>query len=136
MQREEASEADKEPTREEVSVPSFLPALDKIAPQRSARAAADHCRRLDNPNSLAKSAPRTFGNPAPALEPIDDGQQANYAQTIMRFITQKIEPRNIPRTLGKAEASPEWPEWEKAVKAEMDILGEMGTWKLEDLPQG
>jgi hypothetical protein len=42
LQREEASEADKEPTREEVSVPSFLPALDKIAPQRSARAAADH----------------------------------------------------------------------------------------------
>jgi len=34
-QREEAGKADKEPTREEVLVPSFLPALDKIIPQRS-----------------------------------------------------------------------------------------------------
>jgi hypothetical protein len=31
-QRESAGEADMEPTREEVSVPSFLPALDKIVP--------------------------------------------------------------------------------------------------------
>jgi hypothetical protein len=33
------------------------------------------------------------------------------------------------------KASPEWPEWEKAIKAKMDILREMGTWKL-DLPNG
>jgi hypothetical protein len=26
--------------------------------------------------------------------------------------------------------------WEIAIEAEMDILGEMGTWKLEDLAQG
>jgi hypothetical protein len=43
----------------------------------------------------------------------------------MSFITQGIKPRNIPRTLAEAKASPEWPEWEKAIKAEMDILGEM-----------
>ena len=136
-QRESAGEADMEPTREEVSVPSFLPALDKIMPRRSARAATDHnyCR-LDNPNSRAKPVPRTFGNPAPVLEPIDDGQQANYAQTNVSFITQEIEPRNVPRTLTEAKASPEWPEWEKAIKTKMDILGEMGTWKLEDLSEG
>jgi len=96
-QRELAGEADMEPTREEVSVPSFLPALDKIMPRRSVRAATDHnYRRLDNPNSRAKPVPRTFGNPAPVLEPIDDGQQANYAQTNVSFITQEIEPRNVP----------------------------------------
>ena len=38
--------------------------------------------------------------------------------------------------LTEAKASPEWPEWEKAIKAKMDILGEMGTWKLEDLLKG
>jgi hypothetical protein len=31
-QREEAGEADKKPTREEVLVPLFLPALEKITP--------------------------------------------------------------------------------------------------------
>ena len=136
-QREEAGEADKEPTREEVLIPSFLPALEKITPRRSARAATNHnYRHLNNPNSRAKPAPRTFGNPAPALEPIDDEQQVNYAQTSVSFITQEIEPRDVPRTLAEAKASPEWPEWEKAIKAEMDILGEMGTWKLGDLPKG
>jgi hypothetical protein len=80
--------------------------------------------------------PHTFGNPAPALEPIDNGQWANYAETAMSFITKEIETSNVPRTLTKVKASPEWPEWEKAIKAEMDILKEMGTWKLEDLPQG
>jgi hypothetical protein len=136
-QREEAGEADKEHIREEVSAPSFLPALDKITPRRSARAAIYHnyCH-LHNPNSRAKPAPRTFGNPAPALEQIEDGQQANYAQTNNSFITQEIEPRNIPQMLTEAKASPEWPEWEKAIKAEMEVLGEMGTWKLEDLPKG
>ena len=96
-QREEAGEADKEPTREEVLIPSFLPALEKITPRRSARAATNHnYRHLNNPNSRAKPAPRTFGNPAPALEPIDDEQQVNYAQTSVSFITQEIEPRDVP----------------------------------------
>ena len=96
-QREEIGEAEKEPTREDISVPSFLPALDKITPQRSARAATNHnYRHLDNSNSRTKPVPCTFGNPAPALEPIDDGQRANYAETAMSFITKEIEPGNIP----------------------------------------
>ena len=59
-QREEIGEAEKEPTREDISVPSFLPALDKITPRRSARAATNHnyCH-LDNPNSRTKPVPHT-----------------------------------------------------------------------------
>jgi hypothetical protein len=35
-QREEVGKVEKEPTREDISVPSFLPALDKIMPRHSA----------------------------------------------------------------------------------------------------
>ena len=41
-----------------------------------------------------------------------------------------------PRTLKEACASAEWPEWEKAVKAEIDQLYRMGTWQLVNLPKG
>ena len=41
-----------------------------------------------------------------------------------------------PNSVTEARASSEWPEWEKAAKAELDMLSEKGTWKLVDLPSG
>jgi hypothetical protein len=43
---------------------------------------------------------------------------------------------NVPRNLAEAEASPEWPEWKKAMDEEMQMLSQMGTYRLEDLPEG
>ena len=39
-------------------------------------------------------------------------------------------------SLQEAKASPEWPEWESAIHAELDQLHKMGTWRLVDKPAG
>ena len=39
-----------------------------------------------------------------------------------------------PNTLKDAKKSPEWPEWEKAIASELQMLQEKGTWTLEPLP--
>ena len=39
-----------------------------------------------------------------------------------------------PRSLAEAQRSPEWPEWEYAIKAELKQLHEKGTWKLVSKP--
>jgi len=39
-------------------------------------------------------------------------------------------------TLREAKRSPEWPEWEMAIHAELDQLKKMGTWKLIERPPG
>jgi hypothetical protein len=39
-----------------------------------------------------------------------------------------------PKSLKEARTSPEWPEWERAINAELDQLNEMGTWSLVEKP--
>ena len=43
-----------------------------------------------------------------------------------------MSPSGEPESLEEAKRSPEWPEWEKAIKIELDQLTEMGTWNLVD----
>ena len=43
-----------------------------------------------------------------------------------------VSPSGEPESLEEAKRSPEWPEWEKAIKVELDQLTEMGTWNLVD----
>ena len=33
------------------------------------------------------------------------------------------------------KASPEWPQWHEAILLELATLEDMGTWRLEDLPE-
>ena len=42
---------------------------------------------------------------------------------------------NDPKTLEEAQASQDWPEWQKAIKTELDQLENMGTWELDDAPK-
>ena len=37
-------------------------------------------------------------------------------------------------SLKEAKISPDWPEWEKAMKIELDLLLEKGTWELVQKP--
>ncbi len=39
-----------------------------------------------------------------------------------------------PKTLTEAKESPDWLEWEKAIKVELDQLEHMGTWQWVDCP--
>jgi len=45
-----------------------------------------------------------------------------------------VAPDNL-RTLREVQESPDWLNWEKAMKAELDQLHKMGTWELIDLPE-
>jgi hypothetical protein len=45
-----------------------------------------------------------------------------------------VSPSGEPESLEEAKRSPEWNEWEKAIKVELDQLTEMGTWILVDKP--
>jgi hypothetical protein len=40
-----------------------------------------------------------------------------------------------PFTLEEAQASPDWPEWQKAIEIELEQLKRMGTWELDDVPK-
>jgi len=47
-----------------------------------------------------------------------------------------IEVGDDYHSLHEAKQSPDWPEWEKAIKTELDQLNQMGTWRLVEKPQG
>ena len=51
------------------------------------------------------------------------------------FNESGIAPDN-PKTIAEARKSHEWPEWEKAIRAELDQLKEMSVWELVDRPEG
>jgi len=57
------------------------------------------------------------------------------AMVYAAFNESGIAPDN-PKTIAEAQASPEWPEWEKAVLAELDQLKTMNVWELVDRPEG
>ena len=50
-------------------------------------------------------------------------------------ITYAVSPSGEPESLEEAKRSPEWSEWEKAIKSELDQLQNMGTWILVDKPK-
>jgi len=67
-------------------------------------------------------------------DPFLDKEEAGIS--VMHEQTYAAVPDNECRTLRKAKQSPEWPEWEKAIHAELDQLKKMGTWKLIKRPPG
>ena len=72
-------------------------------------------------------------------DPDEDAQEESpmeKAKLIYAALDDKSALPDNPKTLKEAHDSPEWLEWEKAVKAEMDQLHQMGTWELVDLPKG
>ena len=57
----------------------------------------------------------------------EDGDEQNYQYNV-------TDTQSDPLTLKDAKASDEWPEWEKAIHAELEQLNQMGTWKLIEKP--
>jgi hypothetical protein len=76
----------------------------------------------------------------PGYKPRDSGKEATIAEVanLVREIMLEINPMDLeyPNTVAEARTSAEWPDWEKAVKAELDMLSEKETWRLTDLPPG
>jgi hypothetical protein len=69
-----------------------------------------------------------------------DTEEASSNDAMANFAymanTGELDPGkpNIPRSIAEAKASPEWPQWEHAINAELENLATMGTWELEDCP--
>ena len=65
----------------------------------------------------------------------DDENMTSTDRVYTMFCETQIMPDN-PKTLTEAWRLPEWPQWEKAIQAELDQLHKMGTWELVDPPKG
>jgi hypothetical protein len=75
-----------------------------------------------------------LNNPFP-----DEKENANEAKTNEVILTSIEEIYNSItgdelKSLKEAQSLPDWPEWEKAIKAELTQLQQMGTWRLVDKP--
>ena len=84
-----------------------------------------------------------LNNPLPDLEEIPDDNDdddechlTSSAEIMYQAFTETNLQKGDPKTLKEAKLSPEWPEWEKAIQAELKQLREMGTWDLVDPPKG
>jgi hypothetical protein len=66
-------------------------------------------------------------------DPDEDEHETSSAAHVYKAFSDSTLGKD-PKTLKEAMNSPEWPEWEKAVKTELTMLNEMGTWELADTP--
>jgi transposase InsO family protein len=81
-----------------------------------------------------------LNDPHPELAELDDPEEEEQISSVIAtvyaaFNESGIAPEN-PKTIAEARKSPEWPEWEKAVLAELEQLKEMNVWELIDRPEG
>jgi len=74
--------------------------------------------------------------------------QVTLNQVLYNFSTSQLTSEQItyqvycdtplggedPKTLQEAKESPDWLEWEKAIKVELEQLDHMGTWQLVNCP--
>jgi len=67
-------------------------------------------------------------------DPFLDEEEAGISE--VQEQTYATVPDDECWTLRDAKWSPEWPEWEKAIQAELNQLKKMGTWKLIERPPG
>jgi len=75
----------------------------------------------------------------PDYKAMDSGsdEQANFASESFDFTfsSTDVAPEVMPQSLDEAKRSPEWPDWQKAIDAELAVLHSKGTWKLTELPK-
>ena len=82
-------------------------------------------------------------NDIPDLMPCDDNDddddECQSASTAAAAVYMAFTEANIsekePKTLSEVKRSPEWPEWQKAIQTELEMLEWMGTWELVDAPE-
>lgn len=104
-----------------------------LIPRRSGRNTRDHnYRRLANPQSRLEATERQRTD-GPITEP-ELPVQVEQANLTRSYASAEL-PDDNPRTLKEAQASPDWPHWKEAMKAEIDQFATMGTYTLQDMPK-
>ncbi len=76
---------------------------------------------------------RYLNNPFPDEE--DDETYLTTDTNMHQVYYETLLGGEDPKTLHEARSSSDWPEWEKAIKTELDQLDHMGTWSLIDCPK-
>jgi hypothetical protein len=77
---------------------------------------------------------RLLNDPFPDEEQ-NENQIIKEAENAYQIQTETPLGGNDPLTLEEAQKSPKWPEWNKAIKIELEQLQQTGTWKLVDCPK-
>ena len=69
----------------------------------------------------------------------DDPDEDEYEMSSATHVYMAFNESNLgnkdPKTLKEAMRSPDWLEWEKAIKTELATLKQMGTWELANAPK-
>ena len=129
------------PDSEPQTKPEAEPESHTYPPRSSRRADIDY-RTLNNPN--ARPARRIPHVPPDVTRPTESSsakQKSHDAETniAIAFLSGQQDSETDeeePKSLDAAKKSSEWPQWHKAVLEELETLKTMGTWELEDLPEG
>src|SRR6201999_1366001 len=64
----------------------------------------------------------------------EDEEPFNYSAYLSDGFAGAINAGDEHHSLREAKASQDWPEWERAIRAELSQLEAMGTWKLVEPP--
>lgn len=77
---------------------------------------------------------RRLNNPFAYRDKEEEEDEDDVAQETYAAIAESCPGGDEPKSLKQAKESPEWEEWKRAVKSEMDQLQKMGTWILVEKP--
>ena len=124
---------------EEIEVAPDLPREGEI-PEGSTRISGD----LISPGTGDKRKreddylePRKTRGNRPNYSYLDDpypDEEDDILTSEDQFANTAIIAGDELHSLAEAQRSPDWPEWEKAIKSELNQLQEMGTWRMVDKP--
>ena len=67
-------------------------------------------------------------------DPFSDEEEGDLLEQILVATTEMSSEGDKPKSLAKAQRSPEWLEWEHVVREELDQLHKKGTWILVEKP--
>ena len=93
---------------------------------------------LDEESMHLRKCPRVDYRQLNELAFLDEGEVTylTSAEMIYAMFAQALLVRDDPKILCEPKENPEWPDWEKAVSAELEQLASMHTWELIDCPDG
>ena len=113
--------------------PTLQPGSQCTQPKRQREESQIESDENQNARKLRKKAPidyRHLNDPFPEEEDLDESYNT-YAATIY----QAMLGPDDPSSLTEAKNFNNWPEWKKAIQAELEQLTEFGTWILVECPK-
>jgi hypothetical protein len=64
----------------------------------------------------------------------NESVSAEIINVVRKIMSGNSEFKEYPNSILEAQKSKDWPDWQQAIEAKLDMLKEKGTWELIDLP--